>query len=143
MAGSMARRLRTPFSLLMIDVDRARRINEDFGHNAGDAVLAEVARRIASGLRSEDVAGRWSGEEFLVTLPHTPLDGAWRLADRIRAAVCDAPISLGGGDDVMVTVSVGCAEGSGDDIEHQLNRAQTALDEAKSAGRNRVVAAVP
>jgi two-component system, cell cycle response regulator len=141
MVSSMARRMRTPFSLLMVDVDRTRRINDEHGHTAGDRVVAEVARRLASGLRSEDVAGRWGGEEFLVMLPHTPLDGAWRLADRIRATVCDEPISLGEGADVLVTVSVGCAEGYGDDLEDHLRRAATALDEAKAAGRNKVVAA--
>jgi two-component system cell cycle response regulator len=143
MVASMARRMRRPFSILMIDVDRTRRINDEHGHTAGDTVVAAVARRLAAGLRSEDVAGRWSGEEFLVMLPHTPLDGAWRLADRIRGDVCDVPVALGGGADVLVTVSIGCAEGFGDDIEDHLRRAQAALDEAKAAGRNRVVAAVP
>ncbi|MDQ3107816.1 MAG: PleD family two-component system response regulator, partial [Actinomycetota bacterium] len=63
--------------------------------------------------------------------------------DRIRAAVCDEPIGLGAGDDVMVTVSVGCVEGDGGDLEEHLRRAHAALDDAKSAGRNRVVAAAP
>lgn len=141
MVSSMARRLRTPFSLVMIDVDRTRRINDEHGHTAGDAVVAEVARRVSAALRSEDVAGRWSGEEFLVMLPHTPLDGAWRLAERIRASVCDEPVALGAGADVLVTVSVGCAEGFGDDVEEHLRRAAAALDDAKAAGRNKVVAA--
>ena len=143
MVSSMARRLRTPFSLVMVDVDRTRRINDEHGHTAGDAVVAEVARRVAAALRSEDVAGRWSGEEFLVMLPHTPLDGAWRLAERIRASVCDEPVLLSAGADVLVTVSVGCAEGHGDDVEDHLRRAAAALDEAKAAGRNKVVAATP
>jgi two-component system, cell cycle response regulator len=138
--SAMARRQRSPFSLLLIDVDRVRRINEEHGHAAGDAVLIEVSQRIVAGLRAEDVAGRWSGEEFVVLLPHTALDGAWRLAERIRASVCDEPVDLGGGNDVMVTVSVGCAEGIGDDVEDHLRRAQAAVDEAKAEGRNKVVA---
>lgn len=142
MVASMAKRLRKPFSLLMVDIDRTRRINEEYGTAAGDAVVAEVARRVAAGLRGEDLAGRWSGEEFVVLLPHTPLDGAWRLADRIRGSVCDVPIALGSGRDVVVTVSIGCAEGYGDDRHDHLRRVHEALDEAKQAGRNRVVAGI-
>ena len=140
MMSAMARRQRSTFSLLLIDVDRTRRINDDHGHAAGDAVLVDVARRIVAALRMEDVAGRWHGEEFIVLLPHTDLDGAWRLADRIRASVCDEPVDLGDGTDVLVTVSIGCAEGLGDDVEDHLRRAQAALDGAKAAGRNKVVA---
>ncbi len=141
-ACSLARRLGKPLSLLMIDIDRTRRVNETFGRAAGDLVLAEVAKRVMRGLRGEDVAGRWSGEEFVVLLPHTPVEGAWRLADRIRASVCDEPIALGleGHDDVVVTVSIGCAEGFGDNLDEHLLRTQSALDGAKAAGRNKVIA---
>ena len=140
MMASMARRLRTPFSLLLLDVDRTRRINDEHGHGAGDTVVAAVAQRVADRLRSEDVAGRWGGDEYLVMLPHTPVDGAWRLADRIRTSVSDAPIELASGGDIVVTVSAGCADGFGDDVEDQLRRAAAALDEAKRSGRNRVIA---
>jgi diguanylate cyclase (GGDEF)-like protein len=124
----------------MIDVDRLRRVNDAFGHSAGDEVLRVVANRVKSRLRGEDLVGRWGGEEFLVILPHTPLDGAWHLAERVRQVVSDAPIVLGDGRDALVTVSVGCAEGFGDDPEDQIRRADDALAEAKEAGRNRVVA---
>jgi diguanylate cyclase (GGDEF)-like protein len=140
MVASMARRQRTLFSLLMIDVDRTRRVNDEHGHSAGDLVIAEVARRIQALLRAEDVAGRWAGEEFVVVLPHTEIDGAWHLADRIRATVCDSPIDLGDDRDVLVTVSIGCAEGYGDDLDDHVRRATSALDEAKAAGRNKAVA---
>lgn len=140
MMAAMARRQRSLFSLLLIDVDRTRRINDEHGEKAGDLVLAELARRIVAALRTEDVAGRWHGEEFVVLLPHTELDGGWRLAERIRASVCDEPVDLGDGRDVMVTVSIGCAEGFGDDLQDHLRRAQAAVDEAKAAGRNKVVA---
>lgn len=140
MMSAMARRQRSMFSLLLIDVDRTRRINDEYGAKAGDTVLADVSRRIVAALRTEDVAGRWHGEAFLVLLPHTELDGAWRLAERIRAAVCDEPVDLGDGRDVMVTVSIGCAEGFGDDLQDHLRRAQLAVDDAKAAGRNKVIA---
>ena len=141
MAASMARRLGTAFSVVLLDVDRTRRINDEHGHLAGDEVLTHVAKRLASALRSEDIAGRWGGDEFLVVLPHTPVDGAWRLADRIRGSICDEPIDLSSGGDVVTTVSVGCAEGFGDDLEAHLRRAGAALVEAKESGRNKVVAA--
>lgn len=140
MMSAMARRQRSVFSLLLIDLDRTRRVNDEHGVKAGDLVLADIARRIVVALRTEDVAGRWHGEEFIVLLPHTELDGAWRLAERIRASVCDEPIDLGDGRDVLVTVSIGCAEGFGDDLHDHLRRAQAAVDEAKAAGRNKVVA---
>ena len=108
------------FSLLLIDVDRTRRINDEHGerrrrHRAGGGRPPDPVA-----LRGEDVAGRWAGEEFVVLLPHTELDGAWRLAERIRASVCDEPVDLGDGRDVMVTVSIGCAEGFGDDPDDHL-----------------------
>ena len=140
MLAAMARRQRSTFSLLLIDVDRTRRINDEHGHAAGDAVLLAIAQRIVAALRTEDVAGRWHGEEFVVLLPHTELDGAWRLAERIRASICDQPVDLDDGRDVVVTVSIGCAEGFGDDVDDHLRRAQAAVDEAKAAGRNKVIA---
>jgi two-component system cell cycle response regulator len=140
MVSSLARRQRSVFSLLMIDIDRTRRVNDSYGLPSGDVVVAEVAHRVQAKLRGEDVAGRWAGEEFVVLLPHTELDGAWRLADRIRASVCEEPIDLGDGLDVMVTVSIGCAEGYGDDLQDHLRRASAALEEAKAAGRNKAVA---
>jgi diguanylate cyclase (GGDEF)-like protein len=140
MVGSSARRIRTTFCLLMIDIDRFKRINDQYGRTSGDEVLRAVAKRTTSALRGEDTVGRWGGEEFLVVLPHTPLDGGWHLAERIRQVVSDSPVMLEDGRDVVVTVSVGCSEGYGDDIEEHIRRVDAALSEAKEAGRNRVVA---
>jgi diguanylate cyclase (GGDEF)-like protein len=140
MVASGARRLRAASSLLLVDVDHLRRVNESYGLAAGDAVLRTVAERLASALRGEDMAGRWGDEELLAILPHTPIDGAWRLAERVRQSVCDGPVKLPTGEEIVVTVSVGVAEGLGDDIDDQLRRTDAALAEAKAAGRNRVVA---
>jgi two-component system cell cycle response regulator len=140
MLASAARRQRLPLSVLMVDVDYFRRINDDAGHAAGDQVLRAVAHRMSGTMRTEDVAGRWGGEEFLVLLPATDLDGAWISGERIRSAVSRTPVALAGGGDLVVTVSVGCATGGGDDPEDQVRRADAALAEAKAAGRNRVVA---
>ncbi len=138
--ASSARRLRTPFSVLVIDVDRVERVNREYGRSAGDTVLRSVAQTISSRLRGEDVAGRRGGDQFLIVLPHTSLDGAWRLGDRIRQAVSDRPVVLDDQRDVVVTVSAGCSEGYGDDAGDQVRRAQVALWEAKSSGRNKAVA---
>ncbi len=138
--ASAARRLNTPFSVLVIDVDRLQRVNAEHGRAAGDAVLQSVARTISSRLRGEDVAGRRGGDQFLVVAPHTSLDGAWRLADRILKAVCDQPVVLDDQRDIVVTVSAGCSEGFGEDPGDQVRRAQAALWQAKSTGRNRAVA---
>lgn len=140
MLASSARRLRTPLSVLVVDVDRIARVNRDYGRPAGDAVVRSVAQTISSCLRGEDVAGRRGGDQFLIVLPHTSLDGGWRLGDRIRQAVTDRPVVLDDDRDIVVTVSVGCSEGYGDDPGGQVRRAQVALWEAKSSGRNKAVA---
>ena len=136
--ASAARRQRTLMSLLMVDVDHFKRINDSEGHAGGDSVLREIAARIRRVLRTEDMAGRWGGEEFLLVLPATDLEGAWRLAERVREAVSDVPITVGDDREILVTVSIGCAEGHGDDLDDHLRRADRALYDAKAAGRNRV-----
>ena len=137
MASSAARRHRQPLSLLMLDVDHLSRVNDVEGHRAGDAVLLEVARRVKRVLRGEDVAGRWTSDVIAVIAPATDLDGAWRLGERLRDAMV-APISLPNGNEIVVTVSVGCSTSDGDDIDGQIKRADAALRLAKSSGRNRV-----
>lgn len=139
--ASAARRHRTPLAVLMVDVDHFRRVNEGHGHSGGDAVLHEVARRLRRTVRTEDIGGRWGGEEFLVLVPSTGLDGGWRLGERIRAAVADEPMALPSGATVYVTVSIGAAAGDGAEPERLVSRADDALAEAKLAGRNQVRAA--
>lgn len=140
MASSAARRHRQSLALLLVDVDHLRRINDARGHVVGDVVLRTVAARAARVLRGEDMVGRWGGEEFLVLAPATDLDGAWRLGERIREAVAADPVRLDDGGELVVTVSIGCAVGQGDDLEDHLRRIERALGQAKAAGRNRVAA---
>lgn len=136
-AASLSRRHGTPFSVLMIDVDHFKHVNDSAGHTAGDAVLVEVAVRILDIVRIEDVVARWGGEEFLVVLPSTEIDGAWTLGDRIRAAVADGPIPFIDGS-ISVTVSVGCAaSGGGETGDAIVTRADSALYAAKEGGRDR------
>ncbi|MDP9434589.1 MAG: diguanylate cyclase, partial [Actinomycetota bacterium] len=97
-----------PVSVLLVDVDRFKQVDDNLGHGAGDALLREVARRLSGQLRTEDVLGRWGGEEFLVLAPHTDLAAAGVLAERLRSSLAAAPVPVGG-EAVPVTVSIGGA----------------------------------
>jgi two-component system, cell cycle response regulator len=136
-ALSSARRHHHTVSILFIDVDGFKRVNDDLGHQAGDDVLRTVAQRIRLGLRGEDVVGRWGGEEFLAVLPMTPLSAALAVAERLRSEMAKTPVPAGG-QAVAITVSIGCAEGHDDSVESLLGEADFALFGAKQRGRNRV-----
>jgi two-component system cell cycle response regulator len=140
---SSSRRRGHSMAVLVVDVDKFKAVNDRLGHTAGDVVLCEVARRLVSGLRAEDVAGRWGGEEFLVLLPHTDLVGAVTAAERMREGVVAGPVGVATGEAVDVTISVGCAAGVAVEGEELVRRADAALYEAKTAGRNRVFPATP
>lgn len=130
------------FSLLILDIDHFKRINDRLGHAAGDAVLAAVAQTLQSHAREVDRVARFGGEEFCVLLPRTSNDGALQAAERLRAAINH--ITIPWDDDIIsVTVSTGlaCAEHPGESTEDLLQRADQALYQAKSEGRNRVVVA--
>jgi diguanylate cyclase (GGDEF)-like protein len=133
---------------LMLDVDHFKKVNDCWGHAAGDTVLREIAQRIESQVRASDVAARYGGEEFVVVLPDTDTASAGLLAERIRVAVSAQPVSLPGGDETTITISTGIAGISpmkndsdlktvGDSL---IARADVALYKAKAGGRNRVVA---
>ena len=124
-------------ALVRIDVDHFKAINDSRGHQAGDDVLAEVARRLAGAVRGGDELARWGGDEFVAILPDTDRVGALRAAERLRAAVAESPIEAAGAD-VDVTISLGWAHWSGDTPDDLLARADGALYKAKGAGRNQV-----
>jgi two-component system cell cycle response regulator len=131
-----------PISVMMTDIDRFKLINDTYGHDAGDHVLREFARRLRRNLRGIDLACRYGGEEFVVVMPDTDARVAGIVAERIRGAIADAPFLTGRDDKRLeVTVSVGVATMLPADtgVEDLIRRADTALYEAKSAGRNRVV----
>lgn len=130
-----------PLSVMMLDIDHFKRINDTHGHQAGDEVLQEIADRLRQNIRPMDVACRPGGEEFLVILPETPGDMAFAAAERVRRAVAAGEFSvLGNSRHVDVTISAGISTllGPHDTMAELLNRADTALYQAKSAGRNRV-----
>jgi diguanylate cyclase (GGDEF)-like protein len=137
-----ARRHHDPLGALLLDIDHFKQVNDVHGHPVGDDVLREVARRIQNELRSEDIAGRWGGEEFLIILPRTDLDGVLRLAERIRLTVSATPVIVGD-QRIAVTISGGCAVGPGESPADLLRRADKRLYQAKDAGRNQIVAAAP
>ena len=131
-----AGRHRRPMSLLMADIDDFKAINDAHGHQAGDRVLAEVARRIRGQVRATDVASRWGGEEFVILLRYCGLTDAVAAAEKLRRQISDQPITGLG----PVTVSIGVAElARDDDVTTWLGRADEALYAAKRSGRNTVV----
>lgn len=131
-----------PVSVMIADIDHFKRINDTYGHDAGDAVLRAFATRLTEGLRALDLAARFGGEEFVVVMPGAGLAEGRIAAERLRAAIAHAPFSLQSGEAIEVTISIGLAQAyPGEDIEALLRRADEALYEAKSAGRNRVEAA--
>ncbi len=136
-----SRRHGHPLSVLFIDIDSFKHINDTFGYEAGDEVLRAVADRLRCTIRTEDLVARWGGEEFIVILPATDLAGGVASAERLCDAVDRKAIAVADLD-VHVTVSVGCAS-DGCDPTDLIRQASRALRQAKLAGRNRVVAADP
>ena len=129
-----------PLSLLMIDIDCFKKVNDDHGHHTGDQVLVDLTRRISAQIRDTDILARWGGDEFIVMMPLCDIDGATQAAEKIREAVASEPFDDAG----TVTVSIGVAQASEDRcLEQWVARADSALYEAKSAGRNRVETVQP
>ncbi|MBN9414570.1 MAG: GGDEF domain-containing protein [Candidatus Eremiobacteraeota bacterium] len=128
--------------LAMVDVDHFKAVNDTYGHAAGDAVLVEVAQRLAKHVRQEDVVARFGGEEFVILLRHTDLAGAVVLLDRLRAFVSDKTIevpSTEGRQPIQVTFSAGITQiDQTSSSEQLLERADVALYQAKRLGRDRV-----
>ena len=135
-----ARRHGHELSVLMLDVDSFKPINDRYGHRAGDEVLREVARRVAGRLRQADFAGRLGGDEMLVVLPDTNAEGAQVLAESIRHAISCEPVRTSAGL-IRVTMSMGSAQWSDEDLPRLLEQADGALYAAKAAGRDCSVAA--
>jgi two-component system cell cycle response regulator len=133
----------TGTSMVLLDVDHFKSINDRYGHPAGDEVLMELAIRLRAACRSSDVVARYGGEEFVVLLPETPPEAAADLAERIRATISASPMTIDGSTSLTVTVSVGVASLPMDaqTVEELLKVTDEALYEAKRGGRNRVVTA--
>lgn len=136
-----AERYHRRLSLLMLDLDHFKKVNDRWGHGAGDAVLTAITRRMKERTRPSDIIGRLGGEEFVVLCPETGVEEAAALAERIRSGVEHHPIMLGA-ERIAMTVSIGVAEfQAGRDSQNSwMSAADQALYRAKGEGRNRVVA---
>lgn len=135
-----ARRSNSTVSLVMMDIDHFKSVNDQFGHRAGDFVLELLGQMLLANTRKSDVACRYGGEEFLIVLPGSSLQDAARRAEQFRANF--EAIRISGKDTVTnatMSIGVACFPDHGEDGEQVLNRADEALYQAKAAGRNCVV----
>jgi len=132
---SRSHRYERPFSIVFVDIDHFKRINDTHGHQTGDQVLKDFAKLVQKKLRENDVFGRWGGEEFVLLCPETDGEGARDLAEKLRATIANHTFSSG----VSVTASFGVAQlRTTEDRESLIKRTDEALYKAKSDGRNAV-----
>jgi diguanylate cyclase (GGDEF)-like protein len=136
-----AQRYRRPVTIGMADLDLFKKLNDTYGHAAGDTVLRAFAAQIQESMRQSDMVCRYGGEEFAFVFPEITLAEAAKLAERFRSTCAEHDIPLSDGQVVRVTFSMGLADASECTLESALNRADEALYEAKRQGRNRVVVA--
>ncbi len=130
---------KVPSCIIMFDIDHFKRVNDTYGHSAGDIILRGVAQKVQAVLRSSDLLARYGGEEFVIYVANAPLGATLRLAERIRKAVEESVFTYEG-DDIKVTISLGVADQSlaGTSFEKFVTLADDALYKAKDNGRNRV-----
>jgi diguanylate cyclase (GGDEF)-like protein len=135
-----ALRYNRPATILMIDSDNLKAVNDNYGHDAGNRLLRQLTRTIQAELRYTDVLARYGGDEFIVLLPETPPKGAVEVAERIRDAVIGAPLEVNE-KRVVCSVSIGLAShpDDGNTMDSIVARADRAMYKAKQQGRNRVV----
>ena len=139
-----SRRLATPFSVLLLDLDHFKQVNDVHGHSAGDLVLQAVAAALRQGVRPYDLCCRYGGEEFLVILPETALEDAAGIAERLRRDIENLKITAAKETALQITASIGAAALLGHEtIDQLIARADEAMYNAKSTGRNRVCLAEP
>ena len=135
-----AKRERNSVAVVMADLDHFKRINDSYGHLAGDAALRQVADRMRSSIRPYDAIGRYGGEEFLILLPGCNIPGAATVAERLMTSIAGRPVDLAG-EKLLITCSLGVASNSEApeaDADWLIRAADAALYQAKSAGRDRV-----
>jgi len=137
----LARRNATQISLVMLDIDNFKHINDTYGHQVGDETIIAIANLMKEKSRKSDIIARWGGEEFLILLPETDISGAKVIAEKIRRGVTELSVDIGEQKSICFTVSIGVAEVNVDteiNLEAGISRADAALYEAKESGKNRV-----
>jgi len=129
-----------PLSLIFFDLDHFKKVNDKYGHASGDMVLVNVCETVSKLLRRNELFARVGGEEFAIIIPHDTLENAGQVAERIRRAVHEHSISVGGSTHVNVTLSLGVTEYNNDETANEfVERADTAMYEAKRSGRDKVI----
>ena len=129
------------FSIVLLDIDHFKQINDTYGHAVGDQVLIQLAKLCLANTRSMDIFARYGGEEFVILMPDTGQDSAFQSMERLRMIIQEAPMAASEGADIFVTVSMGIAEMDAQDttdIQTILEHADRALYTSKESGRNRV-----
>lgn len=134
----------TPLAVVMADIDNFKKINDTYGHDAGDAVICHIANILRQSARTTDAVARFGGEEFLLVLPNTNDQTAAAFMERVRLRICETPAVVNGRT-IPVTISAGVASWSAEhvDTHAMLKQADVALYQAKRMGRNRVIVASP
>jgi two-component system, cell cycle response regulator len=137
---TLAMRKERPFSVIMLDIDHFKRVNDQFGHATGDLALQQMSKVLTEHLRSYDRVGRWGGEEFILLLTETFLKDAAMVAERLRATMAETKIPLENGETLTVHISLGvaCTGGKFSSLAEMIDAADQALYKAKQTGRNRV-----
>jgi two-component system chemotaxis response regulator CheY len=137
---SIASRKERAMSVIMIDIDHFKSVNDRFGHKSGDQTLQQVAKVLTNDLRNYDRVGRWGGEEFILILPDTQLKDAGTVAERVRVRVAEMKLSMENGETFSVQISLGaaCTANQFSSLAKLVDAADQALYQAKQNGRNRV-----
>ena len=137
----LAKRNKTNSCVVMIDIDRFKSVNDLYGHKIGDRVIISLANILQKQTRASDIVSRWGGEEFVIFLANTNSIGATVIAEKIRKIVENSELTVKGNKKLRYTVSAGISQVNNKEdlnIEASIDRADTALYEAKDSGRNRV-----
>ena len=130
-----------PFTILLVNVDDFKKVNDSYGYNAGDDVLVEIARVLRSCVRNEDICARWSGEEFMILLPETDADSSLPVANKILESMCMTEFKANK-PGIHITVSIGICEHNPSQTVHDcISRVNQALLQAKKIGKNRYIIA--
>ncbi len=137
----LSKREKTKLSLLMIDIDNFKKINDTYGHQVGDDVIISLAKKLEKYTRASDIICRFGGEEFVILLPETSIDGATIISEKIREVISDEVINFSHKEKLKFTISIGLTQIKNEtdmNIDVLINRADKALYDAKNSGKNKV-----